>query len=131
MKAYGMGRTDDGSPTDSLRVGDFQYISNDVCSERTYGISNANITDDILCADPMGGADPVQGVEGGASICQGDSGSPLIDVESETLVGVVSFNFKCVADSYPGKKDSSTLVFVVGPMTVLDSTTDQLMSYGL
>ncbi len=109
MKAYGYGRTGDGSPATELRVGDFESISNEDCRERTYGIGNANITDDILCADPIG----LGGGEGGetvaASICQGDSGSPLIDVESGTLVGIVSFNFKCVADSFPGKDDTLRL----------------------
>lgn len=120
MKAYGFGLTGDGNPSTVLRVGDFEPIRNDVCSERTYGIGNANITNDILCADPIitaiddgdddvddDGRDKDTAVVATttvpASICQGDSGSPLIDVETGTLVGIVSFNFKCVVDSFPGK----------------------------
>ncbi len=99
LKAYGFGKmTSNGSPAKKLRQGQMRYIDNEECSERVKGTGNSIIWDDVLCADPYSNISPR--FEDGSSICNGDSGGPLLD-SSNTLVGVISWNFACQSDELP------------------------------
>jgi len=99
MKAYGFGfTTSSGLPSVALREGYFSYIDNTECTERVGSTMNTTIWDDVLCADPYHG-NAVDSDEG-SSICFGDSGGPLLD-SSNTLVGVISWNFFCSPDRLP------------------------------
>jgi len=73
-------------------------LSNEVC-KNDYGYTANQITDEMLCANVIGGA---------KDSCQGDSGGPLIgqcrDTASRTyeLIGVVSWGYSCALEKYPG-----------------------------
>jgi hypothetical protein len=100
MRAYGFGKTSpNGSPSNKLREGSFNYIDNGECLERISSTTSPMIWDDVLCADPHYDSS-FGSIEEGSSICQGDSGGPLLD-SSHTLLGVVSWNYLCRSDQLP------------------------------
>jgi len=100
IRAYGFGKTNsNGRPSDELREGYFSYIDNGECSERVRSTADPMIWDDVLCADPHYDDSSVD-IDEGSSICQGDSGGPLLD-SSNTLLGVISWNFLCRSDRLP------------------------------
>jgi len=100
MRAYGFGKTSpNGSPSKKLIEGSFSYIDNGECLKRISSTTSPMIWDDVLCADPHYDS-RFGSIDEGSSICQGDSGGPLLD-SSNTLVGVVSWNYLCSSDQLP------------------------------
>merc|ERR1712215_137583 len=73
-------------------------ISNEAC-KNDYGYTSNQITDEMLCANVIGG---------GKDACQSDSGGPLIGQCRDTvsrryeLIGVVSWGLYCAWKQYPG-----------------------------
>ena len=75
-----------------MKVGYFAPITNAQCFRRLR-IANVDLTEDILCVDPV--TDD--------SICSGDSGGPLFATgrNNAIQVGVVSFGNDCQPDYIP------------------------------
>lgn len=70
-----------GSKPETLQQTMLEYLTNEECSQTWEMVTTMpfDISDSMMCADR-------QGVSG----CYGDSGGPLYDRESQTLVGIVS-----------------------------------------
>jgi secreted trypsin-like serine protease len=97
LDALGFGLTEDGTVAEGLKAGHFTPITNDQCFQRLQ-IANVDLSDDILCVDPL--TDD--------SICAGDSGGPLTASITDSnnkinmvQVGVVSFGSECEPDWVP------------------------------
>ena len=59
--------------------------------DKDYG--TGSITDNMFCAGfPNGGKDS----------CSGDSGGPIVDTKTGTLIGTVSFGQGCAEAGFPG-----------------------------
>ncbi|XP_045481554.1 venom protease-like [Harmonia axyridis] len=73
-------------------------VTTDEC-RRAYSKQNSVIDERVLCAGFA---------RGGKDSCKGDSGGPLMFIESEannvriTQIGVVSYGFRCAEAGYPG-----------------------------
>lgn len=80
------------SPPDVLKHARLKYYPNADCDKKMKEKSYAPpITEDMMCA-----IDLIK------SPCHGDSGGPLYDRETGTLVGVVSWGVRCGEQGYPG-----------------------------
>ncbi|KAK9889211.1 hypothetical protein WA026_004490 [Henosepilachna vigintioctopunctata] len=95
----GWGSTNFNGPSSStLQEVPVPVVSTEEC-QRAYSKQNSVIDDRVLCAGY---------VRGGKDSCKGDSGGPLMLVESEqnnvrvTQIGVVSYGFRCAEAGYPG-----------------------------
>jgi len=97
LTAIGIGTLQyQGARPEFLQKVEVPYIDNDIC-DNIYG---STIRDNMICA----GLD-----EGGKDSCQGDSGGPLVSkvdngdgTETHSLMGVVSFGYKCAWPGAPG-----------------------------
>ena len=92
LRAYGFGLTEDGTASNYLREAQLTYISNDLCWGREISFNNVLKSDEVMCTDPF---------DDKTATCLGDSGGPLTDANSNSLVGVISFGVGCKADLIP------------------------------
>ena len=91
LTVIGFGRTaEGGGPSEILQKLGVGFVNDDECATK-YGSFDQNIK---MCADKDGGG-----------TCQGDSGSPLLNVDSVTgaisQVGIVSYGIDSCASNYP------------------------------
>ena len=110
LQAFGIGRTDPNSSSTTaatattttsnikqqplLQVGKFVPISNLECRSRVVTLNQDAadaIQDDVICADPFDEE----------SVCKGDSGGPVTNLEGNKLIGIVVFGHGCTADQIP------------------------------
>ena len=69
------------------------YIPNEDCEEPApFEYPTGFISETMMCASDPGVGDS----------CEGDSGGPLFDKETGTLVGIVSWGVNCANEAYPG-----------------------------
>jgi hypothetical protein len=96
LTAIGSGHTEfQGSFSSELLEGDLMYMDLPTCDValEDWGLSSiVTATEDILCGVPA---------DRDSSICDGDSGGPLLAADGTTLVGVTSFHNECTADAIP------------------------------
>ena len=80
---------------DHVKHAEVAYVDSDTCSDimDTY-IPGLGITDVEMCAGPTELSEPDVGT------CNGDSGGPIYDKESDTLVGVTSWGIQGGWDPY-------------------------------
>jgi len=91
----------DGDLSNTLKEVDVTVLTNENCWQN-YGYDSAYITDDMICANEVGG---------GKDACQGDSGGPMVTSNGDDgvspgqnyeLIGVVSWGYGCAEADYPG-----------------------------
>ena len=100
-KLIGWGSTRFGGKiSDTLQEVDVPVVSNKVCNDNYLDLGDEDslpygINESFICAGFK---------EGGKDSCQGDSGGPLaIKINDKwTLIGIVSFGYKCAEPGYPG-----------------------------
>jgi trypsin len=88
----GWGYTVDGGPSlpSALRKVSVPVVSRATCRSQ---YDSAAITDNMWCAGLA---------QGGKDSCNGDSGGPIVDAASKTLLGLVSWGYGCADPDYPG-----------------------------
>lgn len=93
LMAVGYGLTEEGGSATSPVLNDVevQYVSDEQCKAQ-YGTGTYNPLL-MFCAGVDGG---------GKDTCQGDSGGPIIDENTGSQVGVVSFGIGCARENYNG-----------------------------
>lgn len=74
-----------GPSPDQLQAVEIKSISLNDCRTRF------NVDESHICASMIG-----------KDSCYGDSGSPLIDIATKKLVGIVSYGHDCAISAYPG-----------------------------
>lgn len=77
-----------GNVSTKLMHVNVNYVKQSECKSQ-YG--SGSITDNMMCASDQG-----------QDACNGDSGGPLYDSDTNTLVGVVSWGYGCAYTNYAG-----------------------------
>ena len=73
------------SPPSALKHARLSYYANEECDQYYSQVKDGiHISADMMCA-----------YADGRSPCNGDSGGPLYDRQTDTVVGIVSWGFKC------------------------------------
>ena len=88
LLAFGFGVTEEGGSSQYLRMAEMQYINNTECVDRMNAFGNLNLPnlpEEFLCTSS----------DSGVSVCDGDSGGPITDLNASPLVGIVSFGSGC------------------------------------
>ena len=95
MTAIGFGLTGfRGSRPEVLQEAPMEYLSRYLCDLYLKDVSNVDPNEGILCAFSR---------DGTTSVCNGDSGGPLIARQNDTIfqVGLMSFGRQCQSNPYP------------------------------
>ncbi|CAB9501425.1 Kallikrein 1-related peptidase [Seminavis robusta] len=118
LTAIGYGRYDNDSyeGSDVLLDVDFEYIDDDTCTER-WG-PDYFVRDVMFCAGVLEG--------GGKGSCNGDSGGPVLDQNTGTIVGITSYGSgkECASASRP-----NVYARVSGASTWIRNTLCELTDY--
>ncbi|XP_055856010.1 trypsin delta-like [Episyrphus balteatus] len=89
---WGVLKASDTKSSTKLQGVQLDFISRAACGQPPNFYKKEDITPTMICA----GADP-------KGSCRGDSGGPMIDIKSNSLLGVVSWGSSvCAAGGFPG-----------------------------